>query len=61
MHQLGIDRRFTSQGGTLIDHYKTDWPYWGGDNPTEAENPFGDMLDIIEITNLNLKINLSNC
>lgn len=61
LNQLDLDKRILSRAADLIDHYKTDWPYWGGINPTEATNPFSDWVDIIEIENLNLRINTKNC
>lgn len=61
IHQIDCDNRFLTQGAQMIQHDKTDWPYWGGDSPPEAANPFGDWLDIIEISNLQVKLNLKNC
>jgi hypothetical protein len=61
IHQIDCDRRFLTQGAQMIQHDKTDWPYWGGDSLPGAANPFGDWLDIIEISNLQVKLNLKNC
>lgn len=61
LHQFDVSRKFLTQGATMIQHVKTDWPYWGGDSPPEGANPFNDWLDIIEITDLQLKLNLKNC
>lgn len=61
IHQFDVDRRFLTQGAQMIQHDKTDWPYWGGDSPPESANPFNDWLDIIEISNLQIKLNLKNC
>lgn len=44
MRQLAIE----SNNFAFVDHIKTDWPFWGGDDQ-QAANPFGDKVDIIEI------------
>lgn len=61
LHQIDVSRRFLSKSADLIPHTKTNYPYWGGDNPTEASNPFNDVVDIVDIQGLELKINLKNC
>ena len=61
LNQLNLDSRFLTQSAELIPHRKTDWPYWGGDNPPEGANPFNDWVDVIEIKNLRLQTYLKNC
>lgn len=61
LNQLSLDKRFASNGAALIPHRKTDWPYWGGDNPPEGANPFNDWVDVIEVKDLRLQTYLKNC
>lgn len=61
LKQIDLDPRFLTQSSISLRHTKTDWPYWGGDNPGENENQLSDFVDVIEISNLELKLNLKHC
>jgi len=55
--QLDNDKRFETVQG-LVPHTQTDWPYYDDGKET---NPFPDFVDVIELSNLKLKILTSNC
>jgi len=63
LEQFDNDSRFLFESKDLINHTKTDYPYWGGApdaKDAQKANPFGDWCDAIELK-INLKINTSNC
>ena len=61
MNQLYLDPRIISDGSGRIPHRQTDWPYWGGESPSEEANPLSDYVDAIELKDLKINLLLKNC
>lgn len=63
LEQFDNDGRFLFEITPMINHTKTDYPYWGGApdaKDAQKANPFGDWCDAIELK-INLKILTPNC
>jgi len=60
LNQLSLDPRIISDAKG-IPHRHIDWPYWGGDSPSEEANPFSDYVDAIELKDVKLNLLLKNC
>jgi len=62
LEQFDNDPRFLFESKDLINHTKTDYPFYGGQTDADLQkaNMFGDYCDAIELK-INLKINTSNC
>lgn len=57
LNQIDLDKRFLTQGVSMMPHTKIDYPYYNAD---DKANAFGDYVDAIQIK-IKLKINLKNC
>ncbi len=62
LNQIDEGGQFVSLGVQNIRHTKTDHPYWGKGGITDTSgNVFPDYIDAIELSNLLLKVNFSQC
>lgn len=62
MEQLEASPVFVTQSVNKIRHMQTDHPYYGKNGLSDtSDNVFADCIDAVEISNLQLTINFSNC
>ena len=59
MYQIARSGYFITYSQNRISHTKTDHPYWGSSQG--KANIANDFCDVIEITNLKLKVNFLSC
>ncbi len=62
LEQIDQSEAFVTMGVNKIRHTKIDHPYYGKGGLTDTSgNALNDTIDAIEIQNLQLTINISNC
>lgn len=62
LKQINYSKAFMTKGEDNLSHTKIDRLYWGNQGLYgNSANIFNDYLDVIEITNLKLKVNQKFC
>ncbi len=62
LEQINANGAFTVQSAKTIQHTKYDRPYWGVGGLSDTHgNVFNDYIDAIEIANMKLTRDFSNC